>query len=408
MNIDTDKIRSDFSLFRRKINGKTPVYFDSAATSLKPDTVIDAVNNYYQNLSSNIHRSANTLSHESSLLYDNAHEKVASFIGVENWREIVFTRNATESINLVAYSWGMKNLKENDEILLSVMEHHSNIVPWQMLEKVKGVKIKYLDVNEDGTLKLEELPKLLTDKTRLVGIIHTSNVLGTVNPVKDIVNEAKKAGAVVMVDAAQAVPHFEINVSDLGCDFLAGSGHKMAGPTGTGFLYGREELLDNMEPFLYGGDMIETVTLEKSTWNQLPWKFEAGTPNIAGGIGLGAAVDYLNEIGLKNIYKHEKELLTYALDKLKEIPWIELYGPEVENRIGVISFNVDGVHPHDVSWILDNEGIEVRSGNHCAQPLMRRLGIENSVRVSFYIYNTKEEIDKLVKTLIKTRELLKV
>ncbi|MGI9535169.1 MAG: aminotransferase class V-fold PLP-dependent enzyme [Thermodesulfobacteriota bacterium] len=406
--MDNTKIRSEFPLFKSKINGKTPVYFDSAATSLKPKTVIDALNNYYQNLSSNIHRSANTLSHESSLLYDNAHEKIAAFIGAENWRDIVFTRNATESINLVAYSWGLQNLKENDEILISVMEHHSNIVPWQMLEKVKGVKIKYLDVNEDGTLKLEELPKLLTDRTKLVGIIHASNVLGTVNPVKEIVKEAKKVGALVLVDAAQSVPHIKIDITDIGCDFLVGSGHKMVGPTGIGFLYGREELLDNMQPFLYGGDMIETVTLEKSTWNELPWKFEAGTPNIAGGIGLGAAVDYLNEIGLENISKYEKELLTYALDKLTEYPWIKVYGPEELERIGVISFNVDGVHPHDVSWILDNEGIEVRSGNHCAQPLMRRLGIENAVRVSFYVYNTKEEIDKLIDTLIKTQELLKV
>ncbi len=408
MSIDTDKIRRDFPLFDRKVNGNVPVYLDNAATSLKPKPVIDALNNYYRNLSSNIHRSANTLSYESSLLYDNAHEKIAAFIGAKNWREIVFTRNATESINLVAYSWGLHNLNEDDEILISIMEHHSNIVPWQMLEKVKGVKIKYLEVNENGSLKLEELPKLLTDKTKLVSLIHTSNVLGTVNPVKDIVKEAKKVGALVLVDAAQSAPHFKIDVADMGCDFLVASGHKMVGPTGIGFLYGREELLDEMPPFLYGGDMIETVTLEKSTWNELPWKFEAGTPNIAGGIGLGAAVDYLSELGLENIHKHEKELVTYALEKLNEFPWIKIYGSSEKERIGVISFNIDGVHPHDVSWLLDNEGIEVRSGNHCTQPLMRSLGIENAARVSFYFYNTKEEIDKLIKTLIKTQELLAV
>jgi len=408
MGIDTDKIRRDFPLFDRKVNGNVPVYLDNAATSLKPKPVIDALNNYYRNLSSNIHRSANTLSYESSLLYDNAHEKIAAFIGAKNWREIVFTRNATESINLVAYSWGLHNLNEGDEILISIMEHHSNIVPWQMLERVKGVKIKYLEVNENGTLKLEELPKLLTDKTKLVSIIHASNVLGTVNPVKDIVKEAKKVGALVLVDAAQSAPHFKIDVTDMGCDFLVASGHKMVGPTGIGFLYGREELLDEMQPFLYGGDMIETVTLEKSTWNELPWKFEAGTPNIAGGIGMGAAVDYLSELGLENIHKHEKELVTYALEKLNEFTWIKIYGSSELERIGVISFNIDGVHPHDVSWLLDNEGIEVRSGNHCTQPLMRRLGIENAARVSFYFYNTKEEIDKLIKTLIKTQELLAV
>ena len=408
MSIDTDKIRRDFPLFDRKVNGNVPVYLDNAATSLKPKPVIDALNNYYRNLSSNIHRSANTLSYESSLLYDNAHEKIAAFIGARNWREIVFTRNATESINLVAYSWGLHNLNEDDEILSSIMEHHSNIVPWQMLEKVKGVKIKYLEVNENGTLKLEELPKLLTDKTKLVSLIHTSNVLGTVNPVKDIVKEAKKVGALVLVDAAQSAPHFKIDVTDIGCDFLVASGHKMVGPTGIGFLYGREELLDEMQPFLYGGDMIETVTIEKSTWNELPWKFEAGTPNIAGGIGMGAAVDYLSELGLENIHKHEKELVTYALEKLNEFTWIKIYGSSELERIGVISFNIDGVHPHDVSWLLDNEGIEVRSGNHCTQPLMRSLGIENAARVSFYFYNTKEEIDKLIKTLIKTQELLAV
>ncbi len=342
------------------------------------------------------------------MLYNDAHKKIATFIGASNWHEIIFTRNATESINLVAYSWGLNNLNKDDEIIISIMEHHSNIVPWQMLKKIKGVKIKYLDVNENGALNIDEFPKLLTEKTKLVCVTHASNVLGTINPVKEITKEAKKAGATVIIDAAQSVPHIKLDVSDIGCDFLVGSGHKMLGPTGIGFLFGREDLLDKMPPFLYGGDMIKEVTKNESTWNELPWKFEAGTPHIAGGIGIGTAVDYLCDIGLENICNHENELLAYCLQKLNEYDRIKVYSHPETEKIGVVSFNVDGVHPHDVSWILDNEGIEVRSGNHCAQPLMRRLGIENAVRASFYIYNTKEEIDLFIDTLKKTEELLKV
>lgn len=402
---DPYDIRKDFLILERKIRGKPLIYFDNAATTLKPKHVIDAVRNFYEQISANIHRAVHTLSHESTTLYEEAHKKVAEFIGAKRWSEIVFTRNATEAINLVAYAWGLHNLKKGDEILITTMEHHSNIVPWQMLRDLKGINIKVLDVCDDGKLKLEELPKLLSERTKLVSIIHTSNVLGVVNPVKDIIQEAKRLGAIVLVDAAQSVPHFSIDVKALGCDFLVASGHKMLGPTGIGFLYGRSELLNKMQPFLYGGDMIEKVTFEKSTWNEIPWKYEAGTPNVAGGIAFGAAVDYLNEIGLERIIEYERELLNYSLERLCEFPWLEIYGPKKVERVGVISFNLEGVHPHDVSWILDEEGIEVRSGHHCAQPLMRRLQIENAVRASFYLYNTKEEVDKFVEVLQKAKRL---
>lgn len=398
-------IRKDFLILERKIRGKPLIYFDNAATTLKPRPVIDAVRNYYEQISANIHRTVHTLSHEATTLYEEAHKKIAEFIGAKRWREIVFTRNATEAINLVAYAWGLHNLKEGDEILITTMEHHSNIVPWQMVRDLKGINIKVLDVYDDGKLKLEELPKLLSERTKLVSIIHTSNVLGIVNPVEDIIKEAKKFGAIVLVDAAQSVPHFSVDVNALGCDFLVASGHKMLGPTGIGFLYGRSELLNKMQPFLYGGDMIEKVTLEKTTWNEIPWKYEAGTPNVAGGIAFGAAVDYLNEVGLERIIEYERELLNYSLERLYEFPWLEIYGPKEVERVGVVSFNLEGVHPHDVSWILDEEGIEVRSGHHCAQPLMRRLEIENAVRASFYLYNTKEEVDKFVEVLQKAKRL---
>ncbi len=407
INLNPYEIRKDFPILERKIRGKPLIYLDNAATTQKPNSVIEAEKRFYEETNANIHRAVHTLSYESTVLYENAHKKVADFIGAKSWREIVFTRNATESINLVAYGWGLHNLKEGDEILITVMEHHSDIVPWQMLRDSKGIEIRFLDVDDDGNLRLDELPKLLSERTKLVGIIHASNVLGLINPIEEIVREAKKVGALVLVDAAQSVPHFPIDVSKLGCDFLVASGHKMLAPAGTGFLYGRRELLENMQPFLYGGDMIETVTLEKATWNELPWKYEAGTPNIAGAIGLAAAVDYLARLGMKKIIAHEGELLNYAFEVLSDFPWIEIYGPKYKDleRVGVISFNIKGVHPHDVAGILDEEGIAVRSGHHCAQPLMRRLSIENAVRVSFYLYNTKQEIDKLIAVLRDTNRL---
>ncbi len=405
-SIDPYEIRKDFPIFERRVHGKPLIYLDNAATTQKPRRVIETEKKFYEETNANIHRAVHTLSYESTKLYEEAHKKVARFIGAKSWREVVFTRNATESINLVAYGWGLHNLKEGDEVLITVMEHHSNIVPWQMLREQRGITLKFLDVDDGGRLELDDLPRLLTERTKLFGIIHASNVLGIVNPVKEVIAEAKKLGALVLVDAAQSAPHIPIDVSALDCDFLAASGHKMLGPSGIGFLYGRRELLDNMSPFIFGGDMIETVTLERSTWNELPWKYEAGTPNIAGGIGLGAALDYLDNIGMASVISHEQELLNYTLESLSDLPGIELYGSSKE-RVGVITFNIRGIHPHDVAGILDEEGIAVRSGHHCAQPLMRRLGIENAVRVSLYIYNTKEDIDRLISTLHKIIRVFK-
>lgn len=403
-----ENIRYDFPILRRLVNGKNLIYFDSAATTQRPIQVISAIRDYYENKNANIHRAVHTLSYEATVLYENAHRKVAKFINARSIREIVFTRNATEAINLVAHAWGLWNLHDGDEVIVSLMEHHSNIVPWQMLARQRGIRLKFIPVADNGDLILDEYRKMLSEKTKLVGITHCSNVLGTINPVKEIIDEAKSAGALTLVDAAQSVPHFPVDVRALNCDFLVASGHKMLGPTGTGFLYGREELLERMEPFNYGGDMIEKVTTEKATWNELPWKYEAGTPNISGGIGLSAAVDYLTEIGMENVFMHEVELTQYALNLLKEIKGIKIYGhPDTKNRLGVISFNIEGIHPHDIAGFLDEGGIAVRSGHHCAQPLMTRLGMDNAVRVSFYIYNTTNEIDILINFINKIQKLLK-
>ncbi|HEX3035518.1 MAG TPA: cysteine desulfurase [Thermodesulfobacteriota bacterium] len=404
-DFDPYEIRKDFPILKREIRGKPLIYLDNAATTQKPRSVIETEKNFYEKHNANIHRAVHTLSYESTVMYEESHKKVAKFIGAESWREIVFTRNATEAINLVVYGWGLHRLKEGDEVLITIMEHHSDVVPWQMLRRLKGITLKFIDVDESGKLKLDELPELLSERTKLFGIIHVSNVLGVINPVKELIKEAKKVGSLVLVDAAQSVPHIPVNVAELGCDFLVASGHKMLAPTGTGFLYGKREILEEMEPFLCGGDMIETVTVDESTWNELPWKYEAGTPNIAGGIGLGAAIDYLEEIGMERINYHEQDILNYALEKMSAFPWIEIYGPKGYEKVGVITFNIKGVHPHDVAGFLDDEGIAVRSGNHCAQPLMRRLGIENAVRASFYLYNTKEEVDRLIEVLQKVNRI---
>lgn len=403
-----ENIRNDFPIFNRLVNGRKLIYFDNAATTQRPVQVIQAIRDYYENKNANIHRAVHTLSYEATVLYENAHKKVARFINAKNMREIVFTRNATEAINLVAHAWGLWNLHEGDEVIVSLMEHHSNIVPWQMLKKLRGIKLRFIPVDDSGELLIDEYRNMLNERTKLVAITHCSNVLGTINPVKEIVRTAKEAGAITLVDAAQSAPHIPVDVQDIGCDFLVASGHKMLGPTGTGFLYGREELLEKMEPFNYGGDMIEKVTTEGATWNELPWKYEAGTPNISGGIGLGAAVDYLTDLGMENVLTHELALTEYLLNLLKEIDGIKIYGhQDVKNRLGVISFNIEGIHPHDIAGFLDEEGIAVRSGHHCAQPLMRRLGMDNAVRVSFYIYNTVEEIDKFIHILNKIKKLLK-
>lgn len=401
------EIRSDFPIFSRKVNGKPLIYLDNAATSQKPRRVIDGLKSYYENNNSNIHRGVHTLSYESTVMYEDAHKKVAGFIGASDWKEIVFTRNATESLNLIAYSWGLHNLDKGDEVLISIMEHHSNIVPWQMLCQARGIVLKFIDVDEKGNLDLESFERLLTDKTRVVSIIHVSNVLGVVNPINYISKKAREQGAILIIDAAQSVPHINLNVKELDCDFLVASGHKMLGPTGIGFLYGKKALLESMEPFLFGGDMISTVTKEKSTWNELPWKYEAGTPNIAGGIGLGHAIDYLENIGLEQIEEHESELLDYTLNNLKQLPWLEIYTPLEGQRVGVVSFNVKGVHPHDVAGVMDEDGIAVRSGHHCTQPLMNRLNIEYALRASFYLYNTKEEIDQFLISLKRAYKIFK-
>ncbi len=401
------EIRSDFPIFSRKVNGKPLIYLDNAATSQKPRRVIDGLKSYYENNNSNIHRGVHTLSYESTVMYEDAHKKVAGFIGASDWKEIVFTRNATESLNLIAYCWGLHNLEKGDEVLISIMEHHSNIVPWQMLCRARGIVLKFIDVDEKGNLDLESFERLLTDKTRVVSIIHVSNVLGVVNPINYISKKAREQGAILIIDAAQSVPHINLNVKELDCDFLVASGHKMLGPTGIGFLYGKKALLESMEPFLFGGDMISTVTKEKSTWNELPWKYEAGTPNIAGGIGLGHAIDYLENIGLEQIEEHESELLDYTLNNLKQLPWLEIYTPLEGQRVGVVSFNVKGVHPHDVAGVMDEDGIAVRSGHHCTQPLMNRLNIEYALRASFYLYNTKEEIDQFLISLKRAYKIFK-
>lgn len=404
--LDPHALRRDFPIFGRTVHGKPLIYLDNAATTQRPQAVIDAVTEYYRRYNANVHRAVHTLSHEASVAYEEAHKKAAKFINARSWREIVFTRNATEALNLVAYAWGLHTLRPGDEVLVTIMEHHSDIVPWQMLRELKKIQLTFLDVTDEGRLKLDDLAKLLTERTKLVGVIYASNVLGTINPVREIIEEAKRVGAVTVVDAAQAAPHIPIDVQALDCDFLAVSGHKMLGPTGIGFLYGRRELLESMHPFLHGGDMIATVTTESVTFNELPWKFEAGTPHIAGGIGLGAAIDYLLALGLENVYAHEQKILAYALEKLLQIEGLEIYGPkDTKDRLAVISFNLKGVHPHDVASILDEAGIAVRSGHHCAQPLMRRLGMDNTARASFYIYNSEEDVDALVEALKTAQKL---
>lgn len=405
--LDPKLIKRDFPIFNRTVHDKPLIYLDNAATSQRPQAVIDAITGFYQRYNANVHRAVHTLSYEASVAYEEAHRKAARFINARSWREIVFTRNATEAINLVAYAWGLHHLQPGDEVVVTIMEHHSNLVPWQMLRELKKICLKFVDVTDEGRLKLDDLPKLLTPRTKLVGVVYASNVLGTINPVREIVEQAKRVGAVTVVDAAQAAPHIPIDVQALGCDFLAVSGHKMLGPTGIGFLYGRRELLEAMHPFLHGGDMISTVTTESVTFNELPWKFEAGTPHIAGGIGLSAAIDYLLALGLENVYAHEQKILAYALEKLFQINGLEIYGPkDIKDRLAVISFNLQGVHPHDVAGILDEAGIAIRSGHHCAQPLMKRLGMDNTARASFYIYNSEDDVDALVDTLKTAQKLL--
>lgn len=396
------ELRKDFEILE---NNKI-AYLDSGATTQKPKYVIDAIKNYYEHDNANPHRGAYKLSIRATEVYDEAREKVKKFINAKDAREIVFTRNATESLNLIAYSYGLKNIKKDDKIILSIMEHHSNLVPWQMVAKQKEAKLDYIYTDKDGYLKQEDIENKIVPGVKIVGITQVSNVLGTINPVKEIVKRAHEVGAIAVVDASQSAPHMKIDVTDMDADFLVFSGHKMLSPLGIGVLYGKKELLDKMNPFLFGGDMIEYVYEQDTTFAEVPTKFEAGTQNVEGAVGLGAAIDYLNNIGMDNVEKIEKDVLEYAMKELSKIDFITLYGPkELENHAGVISFNVNKVHPHDVASILDSENVCIRSGNHCAQPLLRYMGLDSTCRASFYIYNTKEDVDKLIEALYKTKKI---
>lgn len=399
--MDIEKIRKDFPILQRKVHNKPLAYLDNAATSQKPKQVIDAIVNYYNSYNANIHRGIHKLSEEATLEYEKAHEKIADFINADGMEEVVFTKNTTESLNLLAYSL-TSNLKKGDEIVLTQMEHHSNIVPWQQLARQRGLAVKYIKINGEGKLSENSISESVTKRTKVVSVTHASNVLGTINPIKEIAKIAHENNALMVVDGAQSVPHMKVDVKNLNCDFMAFSGHKMLGPTGIGVLYGRKELLEGMPPFLYGGDMIREVKFESTTFNELPWKFEAGTPNIVGGIGLGAAIDYLNEVEMDKIRQHDKELIEYAMEKLNEIHGITIYGQK-EERGALVSFNIDDIHSHDVSEILDSEGIAIRAGHHCCMPLMKLLNVPGTARASFYLYNTTDEIDKLAEGIKKVK-----
>ena len=403
MNIE--EIKKDFPILEnRKIS-----YLDSGATTQKPKQVIEAIDNYYENYNANPHRGAYSLSMEATEVYEDTRTKIAKFINARYREEVIFSKNATECLNLLAYSYGMDNLKKDDEVVISIMEHHSNLVPWQKVTKATGSKLNYMYINDEFELSDEEIESKITDKTKIVGIAHVSNVLGTINNVKKIIKYAHKKGAVVIVDASQSIPHMRIDVQDLDADFLVFSGHKMLAPLGIGILYGKRELLNKMNPFLMGGDMIEYVYEQETTFAPLPNKFEAGTQNVEGVIGLGAAIDYIENLGYENIQKIEDEVVTYARQELSKLDYLTIYmTPNKENHSGVISFNINGVHPHDVASILDSENVCVRSGNHCAQPLMRFLGIDSTCRASFYFYNTKEDVDNLVKALNKAYNMFKM
>ena len=409
--INIESIRNDFPILKRKVHKDKPlIYLDNAATTQKPIQVIDAISNYYLNYNSNIHRAVHELAEEATAAFEATRDKVAKFINVKNREEIVFVRGTTEAINLVAYSWGRQNVHKDDIIVTTEYEHHSNIVPWQLLAKEKGAKLEYIGVDDNGELILDQLSGYLdTGRVKLVTFSQMSNVLGTITDSTEIIKKCHEKGVRVLVDAAQSVPHLEIDLQKLDCDFFAFSAHKMLGPTGVGVLWAKKELLESMTPFNGGGDMIREVHKYETTWNDLPYKFEAGTPNIADVIGFSAAIDYLERIGMGKVREHEIELTTYALDKLSQIKGIKLYGPnEIAKRGGVISFNLGDIHPHDLATIIDEDGVAIRSGHHCAQVLMERLDVSATSRASFYIYNTKEEVDVFIKSLNRARELFRI
>ncbi len=403
---DVAAIRKEFPVLERKVKGKNLVYFDNAATAQKPQVVIDALVNYYQQFNANIHRGIHSLAEEATAAFEASRDTVKEFINAKYREEIIFTRGVTEGINLVASTWGRQNIKEGDEIIISGMEHHSNIVPWQMLCLEKKATLKIIPVDDNGELMMNEFEKLITSKTKIVSIVHASNSLGTINPVKEIIEIAHQHNIIVLVDGAQSAVHLNIDVQDMDCDFFVLSSHKIYGPTGVGVLYGKKELLEEMPPYMGGGEMIKEVTFDKTTYNDLPYKFEAGTPNIADTVAFKAALDFVNEVGKENIRAYEEMLTKYAMDKLSKIEGVRLVGT-AKHKTSVVSFIVDGVHPQDMGIILDNYGIAVRTGHHCCQPLMNRFEIPGTIRASFAMYNTKEEVDELVKGVEKATKMLK-
>lgn len=405
-SIDIEKIRADFPLLSKKVNGNPLIYFDNGATSQKPQSVIDCIDNYYKNQNANIHRGVHTLSQEITIAYENARATIQKHLNAEHPHEIIFTKGTTDSINLVAASFGKKFISKGDEIIISLMEHHSNILPWQMLCEDKGAILKVILINDAGELQMDEFKKLLSDKTKIVAITHVSNTLGTINPIEEIIELAHSKNIPVLIDGAQAVAHTAIDVQELDCDFYCFSGHKVFGPTGVGILYGKEKWLNEMPPYQVGGGTIKTVTFEKTEYADLPLKFEAGTPHIAGGLGLATAIDYINEIGLKNISNYEHELLVYATEALKSIEDVKIIGTAKE-KASVISFVMEGLHPFDIGTILDQFGIAVRTGHHCTQPLVAHYGLKGTVRASFAFYNTKQEIDEFIKALKRAIKMLK-
>ncbi|WP_078392153.1 cysteine desulfurase [Shouchella patagoniensis] len=400
--MNAKEIKKLFPILDQQVNGNPLVYLDSAATSQKPIQVIEKLDDYYRRYNSNVHRGVHTLGTIATDEYEGAREKVRAFLNADEVAEIVFTRGTTTALNLVAQSYGNDHVSEGDEIVITPMEHHSNIIPWQQLAKRKGAVLKYIPLQADGTIDLVDVEKTITERTKIVSVMHVSNVLGTINPISDIAKIAHKNGAIMAVDGAQSAPHIEVDIKELGCDFFAFSGHKMGGPTGIGALYGRKELLEKMEPIDFGGEMIDFVGLHDSTWKELPWKFEGGTPIIAGAIGFGAAIDFVSDLGFNEIEQHEKELVDYSFERLADLKDLTIFGPK--ERAGVVTFQLGDVHPHDVATVLDAEGIAVRAGHHCAQPLMKWLNVVATARASYYVYNTKEDIDALANGLVKAKE----
>jgi cysteine desulfurase / selenocysteine lyase len=401
---DWAAVRADFPILRQEVHGYPLCFLDNTATAQKPEPVLAAMDSYYRTTNANIHRGVYQMSEQATALYEDARARIAAFINARSSREIIYTRNTTEAINLVAATWGRANVGPGDAILYTAMEHHSNIVPWQLLAQDRGATLRYIPIDDAGRLVLDDLDTLL-DGVKIVAVTYASNVLGTINPVAEITEAAHRHGAVVLIDGAQAVPHMPVDVQALGCDFLAFSSHKMLGPTGIGCLYGRRSLLEAMPPYQGGGDMIRRVTLERSTWNDLPWKFEAGTPAIAEAIGLGAAVDYLRAIGMDNVRAHEQQLVAYALDRLATVPGLRVFGPPAAERGGVAAFSLGEIHPHDIASLLDQRGIAIRAGHHCCQPIMDYYDVPALARASFYIYNTEEDVDRLVEGLHFVREV---